>query len=103
VSIRTAGMESGIAKLLDDRIAPIMAIVIGMNTQVNDMAAAVKANGQSAESIVLELTKFNENVAKVIADFVLWKDMMFDRDDRYNDLMGHILKALKMKEEEKSP
>ena len=94
VSIRTAGMESGFAKLLDERLTPILTLLIGMNTQVNDLVASGKASGQTIETILLDITKITEAALKIIAEFGLLKDLIFDRDDR----IAHILNTLTPKE-----
>jgi hypothetical protein len=82
VSLRTAGIPSTITTLLDERLTPMLTLLINMNATVNTVAASAKANGQNVDSIILETAKINDQFSKLIVELALFKDLIFDRDDR---------------------
>jgi seryl-tRNA synthetase len=94
MSVRTAGLEVGVIKAFDDRFGPLMALIIGISTQVNALAAAAQTHGQNTDVIIQEAAKINGQLATIVSEFGLLKDMIFDRDDR----IGDILKTFGSKE-----
>jgi signal transduction histidine kinase len=98
VSKQTAAIPLAFTAMLDERVGPLVSLVIGMNTQVNAIAANVKANGQNDELLLAEVSKINENTAKIISEVALLKDLFFDRDDHLGKHVQHILNALNVKE-----
>lgn len=98
VSKQTAAIPLAFTAMLDERMGPLVSLVIGMNTQVNAIAANVKANGQNDELLLAEVSKINENTAKIISEVALLKDLFFDRDDHLGKHVQHILNALKVEE-----
>jgi hypothetical protein len=87
VNLRTAGLESTFAKQLEERFAPVIALLIGMNGQLNGLVAAAQSSGQSVEKIVQEAARITQSTTKIIEEFLLMKDMIFDRDDRLADIL----------------
>jgi hypothetical protein len=87
VSLRTAGLESTFAKQLEERFAPVIALLIGMNGQLNGLVAAAQSSGQSVEKTVQEAARITQSTTKIIEEFLLMKDMIFDRDDRLADIL----------------
>lgn len=96
ISLRTAGMPSAFTNLLDERMAPILTLFIGMNTQVNAVAAAVQAISQNGDANTLEVVAVKDHLAKLVAEFSLLKDLFLDRDDRLSEHMKRILPAIQI-------
>jgi hypothetical protein len=69
-----------------DRIGPIQTdlhdVSLRTAATVNTVAASAKANGQNVDSIILETAKINDQFSKLIVELALFKDLIFDRDDR---------------------
>jgi seryl-tRNA synthetase len=87
INVRTAGMEASFIRALDERFAPMMALAIGINAQVNALAAVAQTSGQSAEAVLQEAAKINMQLGQIVSEFSLLKDMIFDRDDRIGDIL----------------
>lgn len=98
VSLRTAGLASTFTALLDERLTPMLTLLISMNTQVNTLAADAKANGQGIETVIQEAAKVNDLVLKIIAELSLLKDLFFDRDEHLSTHVQHIINTLNIKE-----
>lgn len=98
VSKQTAAIPTAFTTLLDERIGPLVSLVIGMNTQVNTIAANIKTNGQNVEAINAEMVKINEFNVKFQSELALLKELFLDRDDHMGKHMQYILNALSVKE-----
>lgn len=99
MSVRTAEMPSKLSALLDERFGPLLTLMMNTNTQTNAVAAALQINGQNVEVLIAELAKSNELTARVVSEFALWKDILFDKDDRFYDVLTKLLPT----EKEKTP
>lgn len=88
VNVRTAGFQSSLVTTLDDRLTPMLTLLIGMNNQLGALAASAKASGQNVDTILAEMTKNNQHIAAIISEFALLKDLLFDRDDRVAEILS---------------
>lgn len=94
MSARTAGIPSSIMTAFDERVAPMIAMLIGVNTQVNGLTTSALTSGQNVESIVLAAAQINQSLSKLLEELKLFKDLFFDRDDHLGKQLEYLTKTL---------
>lgn len=87
VSLRTAGLQSAFTSVVDERVAPLLTLLIGMNTQLNALAQLAQTGSQNVDAIFAEVVKVHAITEKVVIEFKLLKDLIFDRDDRIANIL----------------
>lgn len=87
INVRTAGMEASFVRVLDERVGPMMSLMINISARINDLTVMAQSNGGVAGNMMTETTLMNAQIAQLLVDFSLLKDMIFDRDDRISDIL----------------